>query len=138
MQHKILEGTKLTIESFFRKKVLICKISLRQLDDSNPFSFTRFQFPVKLAMAMSVHKAQGQTLEQCGIYLSNDVFLHGMLYVALGRCGTTLRTLAERATMLLPYAVPVHLGPARAQACIVQACEVPWVPTGPALTLALV
>ena len=36
---------------------------------------------------MSVHESQGQTLDECGVYLPDDVFSHGMLYVALGRCG---------------------------------------------------
>ena len=34
---------------------------------------------------MSTNKAQGQTLQFVGIYLSDHVFTHGQLYVAFSR-----------------------------------------------------
>ena len=37
---------------------------------------------------MSINKAQGQTLKCVGIYLKDDVFGHGQLYVALSRSGS--------------------------------------------------
>jgi len=43
------------------------------------------QFPVDLAWAMTIHKAQGTTLDKIGIDLSNH-FAPGMTYVALSRC----------------------------------------------------
>lgn len=47
-------------------------------------SFT--QFPLTLAWALTIHKAQGQTLEQCIIDLSDGgTFADGQLYVALSR-----------------------------------------------------
>mgnify|MGYP000606469789 CR=1 FL=1 len=45
----------------------------------------RKQFPVRLAWVYSFHKAQGQTLEVCGVYLPSPVFTHGMLYVCASR-----------------------------------------------------
>ena len=36
---------------------------------------------------MTVNKAQGLTLMKVGLYLKDDVFSHGQLYVALSRCG---------------------------------------------------
>lgn len=45
------------------------------------------QYPLKLAYAMTVHKAQGQTLEKCTI-LVDDFFTEGHLYTALSRCKT--------------------------------------------------
>ena len=34
---------------------------------------------------MSIHKAQGQTLKQCGVLLPEPVFTHGQLYVCASR-----------------------------------------------------
>ena len=45
----------------------------------------RRQFPVQLAFALTINKAQGQTLNHVGIDLRNPVFSHGQLYVALSR-----------------------------------------------------
>jgi ATP-dependent DNA helicase PIF1 len=50
-----------------------------------PFQFKRKQFPVRLSFAMTVNKAQGQTIPNAGIYLPEPVFSHGQLYAALSR-----------------------------------------------------
>ena len=44
-----------------------------------------FQFPVRLCFAVTSNKAQGQTMKHVGIYLQQDFFSHGQLYVALSR-----------------------------------------------------
>jgi ATP-dependent exoDNAse (exonuclease V) alpha subunit len=44
------------------------------------------QFPVRLAWALTIHKAQGLTLENVYIDLGRGTFAHGQAYVALSRC----------------------------------------------------
>ena len=53
-----------------------------------PFEFKRLQFPVRLAFAMSINKAQRQSLKVTGINLEFPCFSHGQLYVACSRVGT--------------------------------------------------
>ncbi|XP_017466327.1 PREDICTED: uncharacterized protein LOC108359141 [Rhagoletis zephyria] len=65
--------------------VLIPRIPLITTDMT--FEFKRLQFPVRLAFAMSVNKAQGQTLQVCGLNLEEPCFSHGQLYVACSRVG---------------------------------------------------
>ena len=58
---------------------------------------SRTQFPIKLAYAITINKAQGQSLERVGLYLDNQVFSHGQLYVALSRA-----TSPENVAILIP------------------------------------
>nr|GEW94459.1 hypothetical protein [Tanacetum cinerariifolium] len=54
-------------------------------DDIFPFKLKRKQFPVRLSFAMTINKAQGQTIHNVGVYLPDSVFSHGQLYMALSR-----------------------------------------------------
>ncbi|XP_078476807.1 uncharacterized protein LOC144737807 [Lampetra planeri] len=58
----------------------------RELDTKDfPFRLRRKQFPIVPAFAMTINKAQGQTVHNLGLYLPTPCFSHGQLYVALSR-----------------------------------------------------
>ena len=95
----LLNGTRLRVlhlgERIIEAKIMTCRkkgncvfiprITLIPSDSGLPFDLKRRQFPVRAAFAMSMNKAQGQTLDFVGLDLSNEVFTHGQLYVALSR-----------------------------------------------------
>ena len=68
-------------------KLFIPRIWLHSKDAMLPFEMKRKQFPVKLAYSMTSNKAQGQTLDYVGIYISREFFSHGQFYVAISRVG---------------------------------------------------
>ncbi|SGY56663.1 BQ5605_C006g04156 [Microbotryum silenes-dioicae] len=50
------------------------------------FTMRRLQFPLRVALAMTINKAQGQSLDCVGVHLSlHPVFTRGQLYVTLSR-----------------------------------------------------
>ena len=69
------------------QRVYIPRIPMAPKVADLPFILSRRQFPVRLAWAMTINKAQGQSLERSGLVLPEPVFAHGQLYVALSRVG---------------------------------------------------
>ena len=75
---EILTGDKSGNICFISRMSIIC-------ENVYLFTFTRRQFPVKLALAMTINKAQGQTFDKIGIDLRREVFNHGQFHIAISR-----------------------------------------------------
>ena len=96
-------------EQFNGSSKILPRIKLSTTDGELPFILTRKQFSIRLSFAMTVNKAQGQSLDTVGIDLHEPAFTHGQLYVALSRVttlqGLTVLQLAEhgRTTQNIVY-----------------------------------
>ncbi|XP_074115778.1 ATP-dependent DNA helicase PIF1-like [Cotesia typhae] len=94
---KLCNGTRLQVKVLYKnvieatiftgkyegENVLIPRIPL--IPSDYPFEFKRLQFPIKVCYAMTINKAQGQSLKMAGVDLRNNCFSHGQLYVACSR-----------------------------------------------------
>ena len=68
------------------REVVIPRAKVVSKSDDVPFGWVRQQFPLQLCFAMTINKAQGQTLRsRVGVVLTSPVWTHGQTYVALGR-----------------------------------------------------
>ena len=117
--------------------VFIPRFLFKHEGSEHPLPWCRRQFPVKPCWAMTINKAQGQTLNRVGVCLvrviddrnvegtrsisvaSAEAFSHGQVYVALGRCGdpdfshmyTTYEQLEQDTivNVVYPEALPMHI-----------------------------
>ena len=87
------------------------------LDDANKIKEkvigTFYQYPIKIAWAITIHKSQGQNLKKVIIDLDTGAFATGQLYVALSRCtiykGIYLRTPIIRNDVKCDYRIAEYL-----------------------------
>ncbi|UYV60858.1 hypothetical protein LAZ67_1002622 [Cordylochernes scorpioides] len=76
LMNNIIEATILN-GKYQGEHALLPRIPMIPMD--TPFEFKRLQFPVRLAFATTINKAQGQSLQVCGLNLINPCFSHGQL-----------------------------------------------------------
>lgn len=96
----LCNGTRLVVKQILKESIKVQRAvpfrgrreeiflpKLRMLSDDVPVAGTisRFQIPVSLAFAVSINKAQGQSMEYVGLYLRRPVFSHGQFFVAVSR-----------------------------------------------------
>ncbi|KAL3813051.1 hypothetical protein ACJIZ3_014319 [Penstemon smallii] len=83
-------GAEISTGDFKGQYVFIPRIPLESSDKALcPIPFKRRQFPIRPCFAMTINKAQGQTLDFVGIYLREPVFSHGQFYVGISRSKTS-------------------------------------------------
>ena len=79
----------------------------KKLESESIGSF--IQYPIRLAWAITIHKAQGKTFERIIIDIGNGAFSHGQIYVALSRCtnldGIILKKPIKKEHILLDWRV---------------------------------
>ena len=90
--HRHFIDAEIITGTHFGKRVFIHRITLTPSDTGLPFDLERRQFPVRPCFAMTINKAQSQTMDFVGLYLPSHVFTHGQLYVALSRVGAARHT----------------------------------------------
>ena len=92
----LCNGTRLIFKSCFNNKLLVCSLMshggkevliprIKFIADpvTSPIAWSRRQFPVCIAFAVTINKSQGQTLKEVGIWLCQHAFNHSQFYVAV-------------------------------------------------------
>ena len=68
-----------------KRRHLIPRITFQMRVPKTSLTFTRRQYPLRAAYAITVNKSQGQTLSNAILDLRTEPFSHGQVYVALSR-----------------------------------------------------
>ena len=84
MHNKVLE-CEIMVGTRKGEIVFIPRIPLYDRSNDYPWTMIRIQFPVRLCFAMTIHKGQGQSMQRVGVYVAQQMFAHGQLYVAVSR-----------------------------------------------------
>jgi len=113
--HGLCNGTRMICmelgEETILGKVLTGVCAGKDVEISRIVTENKQQFPVALCFAMTINKAQGQTLDRVGLYLEAPVFAHGQLYCAFSRArsldglkvlapGNALRNIVHKSILL--------------------------------------
>ncbi|CCH41040.1 ATP-dependent DNA helicase [Wickerhamomyces ciferrii] len=85
--NNVLECQIINPGAHFLKKVFIHRVLfVHEVSDDFSVSFNRLQLPIKQCFAITINKAQGQTLSRADLDVSKyHPFSHGQFYVALTR-----------------------------------------------------
>ena len=76
---------KFDFQNYNEQPIEITRRIVNIYELTNGVSYTIYQFPLRLAWAVTAHKAQGQTLDKVSIDIGSQAFAHGAFYVALSR-----------------------------------------------------
>jgi len=69
------------------RTLIVPRIDCDTSDWGLPMTMRRLKFPLRVAFAATISKAQGATLEQIEIWLQEPVFGHGQVYVGASSVG---------------------------------------------------